>query len=139
MIERSAGFIVVHDQNFLLLQYEKGYWDFAKGHVEKGETDSEAALRELKEETGLQGEPVVGFKQELRYFFKRAGKTVVKDVIFFIATVRTADVKLSDEHVNFIWLPYAKAMKQVTYASAKEVLQKANEWLSEQDVKKEVC
>ncbi|MCX6798480.1 MAG: NUDIX domain-containing protein, partial [Candidatus Diapherotrites archaeon] len=38
---------------FLLLHYAAGHWDFPKGHVEKGETERETLLREVREETGL--------------------------------------------------------------------------------------
>ncbi|MFH1332713.1 MAG: NUDIX domain-containing protein, partial [archaeon] len=51
--EKSAGVIVYNNGEFLILQYTAGHWDFPKGHIEKGETERETALRELKEETGI--------------------------------------------------------------------------------------
>ena len=55
--ERSAGFIVYRldddgSRKYLLLDYGR-HWDFPKGHLEKGEDDLAAAMRELTEETGI--------------------------------------------------------------------------------------
>jgi len=66
--ERSAGFVVFTEREdgkrlYLLLHYPSGHWDFPKGHVEEGESEIRAALRELREETGLTDvEVVFGFR-----------------------------------------------------------------------------
>ena len=73
--ERSAGFVIYHVRPgdgpagdraaYLVLDYGR-HWDFAKGHVERGEDDLAAATRELAEETGLTGVRVVpGFAHEI--------------------------------------------------------------------------
>jgi len=131
--EKSAGVVVVRDGKYLLLHYEGGHWDFAKGHVEKGETEEIAALRELKEETALEGEIIPGFSHKIHYFFNRGKEKVSKDVVFFIAKVKGAKVILSDEHVGFDWLPIEDALKKLTYDTAKDVLRKAKNWLDGHD------
>ncbi len=130
MQERSAGIVVVNDSKYLLLHYDAGHWDFPKGHVEEGESSEQAALRELKEETGIaDAELLSGFAEKIRYFFKKEGQTVVKEVVFFVARTKTADVKLSFEHKGFIWLPFKDAVEKLTYNNAKEVLRKADAFL----------
>jgi bis(5'-nucleosidyl)-tetraphosphatase len=131
--ERSAGVIVFHrtDQlTFLLLDYGK-YWDYPKGHLEKGEDDLTAALRELKEETGIDDVQLVpGFAKEIIYFFKHPKHGLIrKEVIFFLATVSSTKVKLSKEHVGYTFLPFAEALERVKYPTARQVLRDANEFL----------
>ena len=72
--EFSAGVVVFSMRNktieYLLLHYASGHWDFPKGHIEKGETKQETALRELKEEAGMSAQLCEGFEDSFEYFFK---------------------------------------------------------------------
>ena len=134
MQEKSAGIVVVNDGKFLLLLYDAGHWDFPKGHIEKDESSEQAALRELKEETGISDAEILpGFAESIHYFFKKEGRLVSKDVVFFAARTKTSDVKLSFEHKDFIWLPFNGALAKLTYKNAKEVLRKVEVFLSEQE------
>src|SRR5688572_32975 len=89
--ERSAGFLIFHRRarddavRYLLLDYGR-HWDFAKGHVDPGETDIEAAIRELREETGIRDlVPVPDFEREIVYFFRSARHGLIrKTVVFFL-------------------------------------------------------
>ena len=136
--ERSAGFLIFHrrpgtphDLRFLLLDYGR-HWDFAKGHVHKGESDLEAAVRELREETGITGiTPVPQFQQEIVYFFRSGRHGLIrKTVVFFLAEVATTDVILSEEHVGYEFLPYEQAVRRATFAAAKELLRAAHACLA---------
>lgn len=128
--ETSAGFIVFNKDKILLLHYGAGHWDFPKGHIEKGENLTGTARRELEEETGIKDIYIVPkFEEKIEYFFKRDGKVVHKEVVFFLAETRTSDVKLSDEHIGYKWLSYEDAIGQVTFKSAKDLLMKARKFL----------
>jgi len=137
--EKSAGAVIFRKEKgrikYLLLHYELGHWDFPKGHIEKNETPKEAAKREIKEETGIEKlEFLDGFRYVLKYFFKREGKLVFKTVIFFLAKTTTKKVKLSFEHIGFKWLSFENALKQLTFKNAKELLKKANEFISKKGI-----
>ncbi len=134
-MEISAGSVLFRrtgkKAEYLLLHYESGHWDFPKGNVEKGEAERETAVREVAEETGLTRiEFVEGFKEEIRYFYRREGETILKKVIFYLTEAESGEVKLSYEHIGFDWLPYEAALERLTYKNAKEVLKKANDFLS---------
>jgi len=134
--ERSAGMMIFFEKQapasgrlFLLLNYGK-HWDFAKGHLKKNESDEEAAYRELEEETGLtplQISIVPRFSHEIEYFFQSPKKGLIhKSVVFFLAETRSKEIKLSDEHVGYDFLPFDEALARLTYKTAKEVLIAAN-------------
>jgi 8-oxo-dGTP pyrophosphatase MutT (NUDIX family) len=136
--ERSAGFILYLEpgpkqpsRRYLLLDYGR-HWDYAKGHVEKGEDDLAAAVRELAEETGIDdAEPITGFAHELEYFFRHPKRGLIKKtVIFFVARARDEEVQLSDEHVGHAWLPYDQALKRLTYKNARAALEAAEAFLA---------
>jgi 8-oxo-dGTP pyrophosphatase MutT (NUDIX family) len=132
--EKSCGAVVYSKVNsepiYLLLQYEAGHWDFVKGNVEAGETEHETAVRELKEETGISDVKFIdGFRESITYFYKRKGSTVHKEVIFFLMEIKTTKIQLSFEHVGFDWLPFDRAMSKLTFKNARDVLQKANDFL----------
>ena len=144
-VERSAGAVIFRRENnkiyYLLLHYPsnakapKEYWDFPKGHIEKRENLEETAKREVEEETGLKDlELIEGFKEWVKYFFKFEGKNILKFVTFYLGETKTKDVKISGEHIGFEWLPYEKAIEQLTFKNAKEILKKANNFLSKKSL-----
>lgn len=128
--ERSSGILLFRQDDqkikFLLLHYPSGHWDFIKGRIEKDEQLKEAALREAQEETGITDiEFVDGYEEKIQYSYQYDGRTIQKEVIFFLAKTKTADVRLSDEHLNFVWLEFDDAYKKITYQNAKNLLLKA--------------
>ena len=127
--ERSAGAVLFKethsDKTYLLLNYPSGHWDFVKGNIEKGETLKETVIREIREETGITDVSFVeGFEDKVEYHYQRDGELVHKEVVFFLAKTNTADVKISHEHLGFIWLGYNDALKKLTYKNAQNVLKK---------------
>ena len=133
--EKSAGIVLFRndsDKNeFLLLNYPQGHWDFVKGKIEQNETSHETALRETKEESGITNiEFVDGFEESVEYNFRFKKEDIHKKVIFFLAKTNEKNIKLSHEHNDYLWLEYNYALKKTTFENAKNVLTKANEFLS---------
>ena len=133
--QNSAGIVLFRndsDKNeFLLLNYPQGHWDFVKGKIEQNETSHETALRETKEETGITNiEFVDGFEESVEYDFRFKKENIHKKVIFFLAKTNEKNIKLSHEHNDYLWLEYNDALKKTTFENAKNVLTKANEFLS---------
>jgi 8-oxo-dGTP pyrophosphatase MutT (NUDIX family) len=136
--ERSAGVIVFWqgedgNREYLLLDYGR-HWDFPKGHLEKGETDESAALRELLEETGIADATLLpGFKHEMTYFFRANTDLVRKTVVLFLAGVSNKAVQLSQEHSGSDWLGFAAARAKLTYSSARQALEGAEKFVCDGD------
>ena len=132
--QKSAGIILfrntLNKNEFLLLNYPQGHWDFVKGKVEEGETPHETALRETKEETGISDiEFIDGFEESVEYDFRFKNEDIHKKVIFFLAKTSEKKIRLSHEHNDFVWLEYDDALKKTTFRNAKNVLSKTNEFL----------
>jgi len=141
-VEKSAGAVIFRKEKgktfYLLLHYprashrtERDYWDFPKGHVEKGETEGGAMRREIFEETGIKDLKLVSkFRETVKYFFRWKGKTIFKIVVFYLGETKEKEIKISGEHMGYKWLEYDKALKQLNFDNAKEILKKANDVLT---------
>jgi 8-oxo-dGTP pyrophosphatase MutT (NUDIX family) len=132
--EKSCGAVVFRGdgpaRRYLLLHYEEGHWDLPKGHVERGEDEKATARRETREETGIDDLVFLsGFRERMEYVYKREGRLMHKEVIFFLGRTETEKVTLSDEHVGFEWLPYEDALERLTFGNAKDLLKAAHAFL----------
>ena len=132
--QKSAGIVLFRsDSNkneFLLLNYPQGHWDFIKGKIEQNETLHETALRETKEETEISNIKFIdGFEESVEYDFRFKNEDIHKKVIFFLAKTDEKKIRLSHEHNDYLWLEYNDALKKTTFRNAKNVLSKANEFL----------
>src|SRR5690606_31220098 len=103
--------------------------------LEPDEDDHTAAVRELREETGIDDVvPAEGFQREIVYHFHSSRKGPVrKEVVFFTGRTRQDLVKLSHEHVGYAWLDREAALKQLTFDNARNVLQAAADFLDAHD------
>ena len=130
--EKSCGAVICRGdgekREYLLIKQNAGHWGFPKGHVEAGETEIETALREVKEETGLDVELLEGFRQSISYSPARG---VTKEVVFFAARCAGEGMHLQEEEVSAaLWLDYDAAMKKSTHDSTKNILFAANEFFN---------
>jgi len=135
-MEKSCGVVLFNEQKVLLLQYAtgqkegewdlQGHWDFPKGHVDKGETEIETAIRELEEETGIKNIILLdNFRKTINYTIQKRDRKISKEVVFFIATTVETEINLSHEHVDYGWFDFTSALKQLTYDNARSVLSEA--------------
>lgn len=96
--ERSYGIILKlkgsDPARFLVLKQTDGHWSFPKGHKEEGETNKTAALRELKEETGIDDVTLASKESitEPSYTFERNGNMVHKTNEYFFGETETENV-----------------------------------------------
>jgi bis(5'-nucleosidyl)-tetraphosphatase len=140
--EKSCGAVIYSNKGektrYLLLNYAAGHWDFVKGNVENTETEKQTVIRELQEETAItDAQFLEGFREAIAYFYRRQGLTVHKEVVFFIMESQTEKVELSFEHIGYIWLDYQHSMEKLTFKNAKDVLQKAHDFLKSKGIVKD--
>lgn len=118
--EKSCGAVIFNDDKVLVIQQLKGHWGFPKGHVEKGETEVQTAIREIKEETNLDVEI-----DETRRFVERysPAEGVEKEVVYFTAKMIGGEIKVQEEEVKATeWLLPDDAMERLTYEKSKNIL-----------------
>ncbi len=129
--EKSCGAVVYRVENgkliFLVEHMIQGHTSIPKGHVEGNETEEETALREIREETNLEAELDTGFRNTINYSPKEG---VSKDVVFFTARAREGKMINQECEVSGLeWLDYEAARAAMTFASDRETLELANEYL----------
>ncbi len=113
---RSCGFLIVTGDpvdSFLLLKHADR-WDLPKGHVDPGETDLQAALRELEEETGFVPEEILvdpDFCYEQRYLvsghrYDLGSGDVEKTLRIFLGRISERLTPHLTEHIGYRWFPW---------------------------------
>lgn len=133
---KSAGLILFRESanespRFLLLfSRVSKYWGFPKGGRKIGESDMKAAIREDKEETGIDNFFIlVGFKTAYQYSYNIDGKRFREKVALYAAKTKTSKIKLSNEHLKYKWADYETARKMIPYPNIKGTLERLNIFL----------
>ncbi len=133
----SAGIIIFRRTReglkFLLLYHGRNYWNFPKGKLEGEERSWQAALREVREETGLKSTElkfIENFKAYERFYFRRGKENVFKIVILYLAETRQPQITVSFEHEGYGWFTFAEAKNVLSrYKENIRILTTANDFL----------
>jgi len=130
--EFSAGGVVMNDDHEIIVivptrRAADGSKVLAlpKGHPDGAESSLQAALREVREEAGVQAE-VVGTLGEVRYWYQRGGRRIAKVVEFFLLRYVSGDVEDHDHEVEQArWVPATEALETLTYAGERDMVRRA--------------
>ncbi|MDB4880976.1 MAG: hypothetical protein JWL60_2422 [Gemmatimonadetes bacterium] len=131
--ETSAGGVVYRLASgtplFLLIRDSYANWGFPKGHLEAGERADEAALREVREETGLRDVQLRGVIDTIDWYFRFRGRLIHKVCHFYL--METGEHETAPQQAEGItacqWVAYDAASTAVSYANARHVLRRAHE------------
>lgn len=138
--ETSAGGVVYRLEGgeplFLLIRDSYKNWGFPKGHLETDEAPDAAAVREVREETGLEDVALDGEIDTIDWFFRFRGKLVHKVCHFFLMrTESTATIPQKAEGITACrWARFEEATTLVSYANARDVLMRAHAMVRGVDV-----
>ena len=127
--EFSAGGVVLRNlrgrPHVAVVRVRDDILALPKGHPEKGESSQDAALREVREETGLEATPVEKLG-DIKYWYARDGDRVMKSVSFFLFHYRSGRLADHDHEVEeALWIPLYEAPERLAYKSEKEIAQTA--------------
>lgn len=134
--ETSAGGVVFRanggDPLFLLIRDSYNNWGFPKGHLEEGERPEDAALREVREETGIDDVALRGTIDTIDWYFRFRGKLIHKVCHFFLMETGQAQTSpLEAEGITACqWIGYDAARSAISYGNARLVLLHAQEMMS---------
>lgn len=120
--EHSAGGIVYREEDgqvTVLITQSSAHdgWIFPKGHLEHGETSSDAALREVKEETGVEAR-IVERVGTIRYVFRVRGRQIAKTALFYLMEYAGgATTDESPEVRAVMWVPLGRVAGTLSFAN----------------------
>lgn len=138
--EKACGAIVFTKENgirkYVIVRgtgIYKEYCGFPKGHMEPGETEIETALREVKEETGLDVTLIEGFRTVDEHFLAREGRpNDRKTNVYFLAEYSNQEIKVQESEVSeIVLMDYEEAMRSIQYEESRRELTEAEEWLED--------
>jgi len=95
-----------------------------KGHLDGDETPLEAAIREVREETGVEADPIEELGQ-IRYSYERKTGRVDKRVVFFLLRYRSGELAGDDEIADVRWMELEEAARLLTYSGEREMVSRA--------------
>lgn len=95
-----------------------------KGHPDGNESPLEAAVREVREETGVDVDPVDELG-EIHYQYERRNGPVSKRVAFFLFRYRSGELRHDDEIEDVRWMPLEEAVRSLTYEGERDMIARA--------------
>jgi 8-oxo-dGTP pyrophosphatase MutT (NUDIX family) len=129
--EFSAGGVVVRDGECVVIVPTRRAADgskvlaLPKGHPEDGESAADAALREVREEAGVEAR-LVDKLGDVRYWYTRDGRRIAKVVSFFLLEYVSGEVADHDREVEDArWLALERAARELCYTGERDMASRA--------------
>jgi 8-oxo-dGTP pyrophosphatase MutT (NUDIX family) len=133
--ERSAGGVVVRGEQVVVIVPTRRASDgsrvlaLPKGHIDPGENALQAATREVREETGIVGEPITELG-ETRYWYRRDGQTIPKSVCFYLFSYVEGSTDDHDDEVEEArWIALQDAQSELSHTAEREMVARAAQYL----------
>ena len=126
----SAGGLMVDGGRILLISTQAGRrWQLPKGHIEPGETPEQAAVREVREETGVAGRVVASLPGIEYWFVEKGSRRVHKQVEYFLLAYVSGDAADFDagEVSGAQWFPWEEGIAKLSFDNERRVVQLARE------------
>jgi len=127
---RSSGGLVVDGARILLISTQKGRrWQLPKGHIEPGETPEQAAVREVREETGVTGRVVAPLPSVEYWYVEKGRNRVHKKVDYFLLEYVGGDAADFDagEVSGADWFSWDEGLARMSFENERRVARQARE------------
>ena len=136
--EKSCGAVVFTRSEdglrYVMIRSLRGYFGFPKGHCEASETEEQTALREIREETGLNVSLISGFRYEDLYPIPQK-PNVMKRVVYFVAEYEQQDICYQKEELSGAFLmSYETAKNVLQWENSRTILTKANDYILQMEI-----
>ncbi len=118
--EYCAGGLVFYNRRLLMIHRIRGAWIFPKGHIDPGEAPEEAALREVREESGIHAR-IMRKLAETSYRFIENGLPHHKTVQWFLMEARSDQVVLEAELFNDSAWIMEPEINRLTYTNDRRI------------------
>jgi 8-oxo-dGTP pyrophosphatase MutT (NUDIX family) len=128
--QHSAGGLVVRAGRVLLIATAAGRrWQLPKGHIEPGESIEQAAVREVREETGVDGRIRASLPSIDYFFVDKEGRRVRKHVDYFLLDYVAGDESDFDPHEvdDARWFEWQEALARLSHANERRVAEKGHQ------------
>lgn len=130
LVLEAAGGIVQHANNSFLMIKRFGFWDFPKGKIEIGEQISEAALREVQEETGVENLQISRELPTIFHIYRYKSQWIVKRTYWFLMQSDFGGQLIpqkEEDILDAVWVPKNRLANYLlhTYSSLKELVKKS--------------
>lgn len=117
--EKSCGCIVIFEDKVLVIKQNTGSYGFPKGHMEENETEVETALRETKEEAGV--DAIIDSTKRYSTTYSKGANTIKEAVYFKATTTSTSVNRQIAEVAEVMWLDIDKVHDILTFSDMKEI------------------
>jgi 8-oxo-dGTP diphosphatase len=135
-VELSAGGAVVRERDVIVVvpvkrdAQRRRVLVLPKGHLDHGEDDEAAAIREVAEETGVVAE-LIDKLGDVEYTYERRGRRRNKRVAFYLFEYRSGSLEDHDHEIEDArWMPLERAARELTYPGEREIVRRALSRLS---------
>lgn len=127
--EKSAGGVVLRRRRVLLIhKRSERLWCLPKGHIEHGESTEEAALREMREETGLRSLKLERRLQDIEYeyYWPQDDANHHKTVVYFLTSAKGSEKPILEKGFDsYRWCPENEAIERLHYRNDRKVVKSA--------------
>lgn len=140
--EDGVEYLLLHSA---MVRNPDAAWEFPKGSIEAGESEQEAALRELREEAVIdQVELLPDFRDQVHYIYRRGGREIDKTVVFFLGELPESsslpELAPTREHgphpregIWYVWATERDALRRLFHPGMRKLLRRASFFLYEHD------
>ncbi len=111
----AGGGLVINDKKEMLMIFRRGYWDLPKGHQDKGETIEECALREVREETGLQQLTITAPLLITYHTYNQGTHHILKESHWYLMKLKSDDTPIPQTEEDIERIEWVKSQEINSY------------------------